>query len=314
MIDGGDTSGDETDMSLPVKTVPLFSVIIPTYSRPRHLRLCLQSLAGQDLFPERYEVIVVDDGGGVDLNGIISSVNPMKIRLLRQINSGPAAARNLGADHARGQILVFTDDDCRPPPRWLSNIALHFEAVPDSILGGNTLNSLPENPFATASQMLISYLFRYYNSETDRASFITSNNLAIPGEIYRDAGGFDEVFPRPGGEDREFVAKLLNRGHRVFFSPDNLVEHGHSLTFPSYCRQHFNYGRGAYHYHEKHTRRMGGNLSPEPLSFYSNLLRAPFEKGLHGRSFLISTLLVLSQASNAAGYFFEKWKNSIPGG
>jgi glycosyltransferase involved in cell wall biosynthesis len=303
--------GDETEMSPPLGNAPLLSVIVPTYSRAAHLRRCLLALAGQDLPRERYEVIVVDDGGQVNLEEAVASVRPMKVTLLRQINSGPAAARNRGAAKARGKILVFTDDDCCPPPRWLSNIVTHFESESESILGGNTINSLPENPFATASQMLISYLFRYYNKEAGRAGFVTSNNLAIPEEIYRDAGGFDEVFPRPGGEDRDLITKLLERGHPIFFSPDNPVEHGHPLTLSTYCRQHFNYGRGAYHYHEKHTRCRGANLRPEPLSFYNDLLLAPFEERSQGRSFLLSTLLFISQAANAAGYFFEKGRNSI---
>src|SRR5207247_273540 len=89
-------------------SVPLFSVIIPTYDRRELLRQTLASLWAQTLTD--YEVIVVDDGS---TDGTWEELQALgsRVRALRQQNAGPGAARNLGAKHARGDYLAFLDSD-----------------------------------------------------------------------------------------------------------------------------------------------------------------------------------------------------------
>src|SRR3990172_7747823 len=88
---------------------------------------------------------------------------------VRQRNAGPASARNTGAAQARGEFLAFTDDDCRPAPDWLRGLALRLTQSPDCVIGGRTTNALPDNPYSSASQLLIDYLYSYYNADPDRA-------------------------------------------------------------------------------------------------------------------------------------------------
>ena len=88
----------------------LFSVIIPTRERAEKLRTCLQSLVQQSLDHDLFEVIIVDDGGQTPLDELVSDFTPaLQVRLLRQENSGPAAARNSAANVAKGEILLMTD-------------------------------------------------------------------------------------------------------------------------------------------------------------------------------------------------------------
>jgi glycosyltransferase involved in cell wall biosynthesis len=88
--------------------VPLFTVLIPTYNRRQRLLRALDSVFSQTFGD--YEVVVVDDGS---TDGTAEALKPLegKIQLLRQDNRGPAAARNLGAQHASGEYLAFLDSD-----------------------------------------------------------------------------------------------------------------------------------------------------------------------------------------------------------
>lgn len=86
----------------------------------------------------------------------------MTVRLIEQTNAGPAHARNTGARHASGAVLAFTDDDCTPRPDWLSTLHARARQNPEQLVGGHTVNALPDNVYATASQLLIDYLYAYH--------------------------------------------------------------------------------------------------------------------------------------------------------
>src|ERR1041384_7781769 len=100
-----------------------FSVVIPTYNNPQQLADCLQSLAEMKYSSDHFEVVVVDDGSNVSPEPVVNSfLNRLHVTLVTQKNAGPAAARNAGAQVARGKFLAFTDDDCRVSPDWLHHL------------------------------------------------------------------------------------------------------------------------------------------------------------------------------------------------
>ena len=152
---------------------PFFSVIIPTCRRPRQLATCVRSLSSLDYPRDRFEVIVVDDGDDETLGRVIEPFrSALEIRLIRQANAGPAVARNTGGMNARGEFLAFTDDDCEPSQDWLTVLAAGFRENPDAMLGGRTINVLTDNLYSTASQLLVDFLYGYYNADALRAVFL----------------------------------------------------------------------------------------------------------------------------------------------
>ncbi len=281
-----------------------FSIVIPTRNRAQPLQNCLRALTRLDANRGHFEVIVVDDDGRTSLGEALAPWREcLDITLLHQPHAGPAAARNKGAAHARGQYLVFTDDDCMPAPTWLHAIASHI--TPTSAVGGPAVNALPQNVYAVASDLLVQYLFAYYNRDPNLARFLSSNNLAVSAEQFRALGGFDERFTRAAAEDREFCARWLERGYTLNFAPDVIVQHAHELNLVTFWRQHFNYGRGAFQYRRLAAQRRRARIQFEPRSFYRNLLRAPFASATGIRARRLLALLGIAQCAIALGFARE---------
>jgi len=290
---------------------PLFSIIIPTYQRTEPLRRCLEGITRLDFPRNNFEVIVVDDGSPVSPEKtLLPFTDCFEIILLNSVHAGPAAARNKGAARANGEFLVFTDDDCIPVPDWLKTYSTCFEDAPDGLIGGAVINGLPGNPCSSASQLLNDYLYAYYNSERNSARFLMSCNMAVKKDRFKMSPGFDTDFHRAGGEDRAFCSNWLHHGYPMIYAPEAAVVHNHSLTFKTFFRQHFTYGRGAFLFHLKQDAS-DGSQGMEPLSFYSGLLRYPYLLPFNRNRALFASLLIISQVAVAAGYFFGGMRRGL---
>lgn len=284
-----------------------FSIIIPTYNRPERLEKCLESMTRLDYPSNRFQVIVVDDGSRMSLKPIIAKFeNTLSLELIRQSNAGPASARNTGAAAACGDYLVFTDDDCQPHPDWLQTLAEAIKDFPDTLIGGHTINALADNIYSSASQLLIDYIYDYYNQLKGEATFFASNNFALPRELYQKLGGFNTSFPLAAGEDRELCDRWLHHGFQMHYQRAMQIHHAHSLKLKSFWGQHFNYGRGAFYFHKVRSQRQSQSIKVEPLTFYLRLLVYPFKKQQGWRSLNLSGLFFLSQVANVGGFFWER--------
>lgn len=283
---------------------PFFSIVIATRARPRQLHDCLAALDRLDYPRDRFEVLVVDDGSPQPLNATVAPfLARFDVTLLTRAHGGPGAARNAGAARARGTFLAFTDDDCAPAPEWLRAFAARFSTAPGHMIGGRTLNACVGNPFSTASQLLVDYLYEYYNADLAGARFFTSNNLAAPAERFQAIGGFAPRFTRAAAEDRELCDRWVQSGSRMTYAPEVIVHHRHHLGLRSFWRQHYNYGRGAFGFHQSRIAQDRRQFRIEPLDFYLRLVSYPMAHGRKLQSIGLAPLLILSQAANAAGFF-----------
>ncbi|MFH1812406.1 MAG: glycosyltransferase [Pseudomonadota bacterium] len=296
----------------------LVSVVIPTRDRPGPLACCLRALVEQVTSSPTFEVIIVDDGGHVDLAAVAAPYRSrMRVQVLRQQPGGPARARNLGAAKASGQFLAFTDDDCAPHPDWLLQLQRALENAPRAMVGGVVINALVDNSWSEASQVLVDHLVQYYNQVPGQARFLTSNNIALSRQQWLELGGFDETFPHAAAEDRDLCARWVEKGRPLLFVPEARVDHFHHLDATGYLRQHFNYGRGAARFHRLRRHRGGPVLQLEPLTFYLDLLRGPVRDVSFGVTARRVVVLAMSQLANAAGFATEslvqRGSSSSPG-
>ena len=251
----------------------LISVVVPTRHRPASLARCLAALAAQDA---DLEIVVVDDGGGAVAPGA---------RVLRAPGAGPAAARNLGARAAGGDVVCFTDDDCVPGPGWAQRLAA--ACADGGAAAGSTVADPAAGPAAAAAQLLTNTLML----STRRGAtlgFAPTCNLACHAATLR-AIAFDESFGLAAGEDRDWCARLTAAGGALRHVPGATVVHRPQLGLGGLVRQQMRYGRGAVGF-----RAAGGVLAGG--GFYRRLARATAVAGPR-----VAGCVALAQASVAAG-------------
>ena len=281
---------------------PAISVIVPTHNRLGSLRRTISSLLRQDLEPNVYEIIVVDDGstdGTEEYLRELSQTSNLRFQTIRR--AGPAAARNRGAELARGQILVFIDDDCVAPTTWLQSIEQALRSQPVAAVGGNIRNQFHGNTYACIHDEMNRFISARLEREEGKARYRATGNFACWASVFRSHGGFDERFFL-GSDDREFIARLINAGEGVLHAPDIIVDHYHQFSLLSFLLHFFRLGRGSYLLHRVVAKEKG--LSVKHLSAVE-YLGLVWKVG-RGHDFLESlerTALVLaSQASALAGY------------
>jgi glycosyltransferase involved in cell wall biosynthesis len=284
------------------------SVIVTTYNRPAKLRCLLEALARQTLPRETFEVVVVDDGSPEPLEPVVKSFGQrLQVVLHRQANSGPAIGRNTALSLARSRLVAMTDDDCEPAPDWLEMLLGELEKNPEAMVGGHTINGLPENLYSTVSQMIVDRVYEAHNRDRLRARFFTTSNLALSKEALEKLGGFDARYRYAGGEDRGLSDRWRHSGRRMIYLPQARVHHFHNLTLRGFLRQHFNYGRGAIVYHRTRLSSHAEEVATAREIVFNgrawrDAIRAQADRHSAAR---IAVLLVLWQVANAAGYFWE---------
>lgn len=279
-----------------------FSIIIPTYKRPNELMGCLEAISKLDYPSNKFEVIIVDDGGELPDELFSTFHKKINLTILHQQNSGPAAARNFGAKIAENDFLAFTDDDCEPDANWLKSFSEQFNLTPGPLLGGRTVNALEANIFSAASQMIVDYLYEYASETNPNISFFTGNNLALSRADYFSFGGFDKTYPLAAAEDRDFCCRWQESKRSILFLPKAVVRHSHNLNLKSFWRQQFNYGHGAHYFRLQRAIRLEKTIKLEPLSFYFKMFIYPFYKTSIWCAILILVLFFIAQCAIFFGF------------
>lgn len=261
-----------------------------------------------------FEVIVVDDGSPEPLDllpGVFGDL--LDLRVYRQRNVGPAAARNFGVGVARGRWIAFLDDDCVPEPEWLKGFASVLEDGLCAGAGGLMVSRPDDSTFSIASNLLVAYLCDYYDS-VDHVQFFPTANLAVEREAFLALGGFDESFRLAAAEDRDLCDRWSEHGLAIGVAVDAVVHHSPRLSLGGFVRQHFNYGRGACHLHDARRRRGVAAPRVEPLRFYSKLVFSPLRFHTERSPLVMVPLMLLTQVANAAGYYAERARRYVTRG
>ena len=197
------------------------SVVIPTYRRPDLLSRCLLALANQSFPLDQFEIIVVSDGPDHETYSIIQHLRDFHPDLALSfyetpIRKGPAAARNLGWKHAKGDLVVFTDDDCIPSTEWLreyqkSYLFYHRELISFS---GQVVVPISEEPTDYEKNI----------AQLETADFITAN-CACTKKTLELIQGFDEEFKIACREDSALEFALLELDIPIFKLEKAVVTH-----------------------------------------------------------------------------------------
>jgi glycosyltransferase involved in cell wall biosynthesis len=233
------------------------SVVVATYNGARTLRNCLESL-GRLNYPD-CEIIVVDDGS-TDQTPEIARQFP-SVRYIRQTNQGLSAARNSGIRAATGEIVAFTDDDCRADEDWLYYLVGDLLRSDFAGIGGH--NFLPPEDSRVAAAVAASPGGPAHVMLTDReAEHIPGCNMAFYKWALEEIGMFDPIFHK-AGDDVDVCWRTQDRGRKIGFSPAGFVWHFRRSTVKAYLKQQAGYGEAEallIGKHPEHFNSFGGGL------------------------------------------------------
>jgi len=276
-----------------------FSVIVPTYNRIELLKKTLESLFRQNF--KDYEVIVVNDGSSDGTHEYLSELSETShFTYVHHANSGLAATRLAGLQHAGGEYIAFTDDDCIVPSDWLEKLHDAFQRHGIAGVGGSTVTGDPSNPYAQANDMINNYFKSAMNNAGTEVPFLTGNNVAYTRACLEKVGGPDKRF-RMGAEDRDLLFRVVQAGGTMIYDPSIVVTHYNDADFAQFVKHQFEFGKGSYLYYASHSRS-AKKPARIPARLYFGLFVHPFGRYRFGRALYLSFLTVLAQAAVTVGF------------
>jgi cellulose synthase/poly-beta-1,6-N-acetylglucosamine synthase-like glycosyltransferase len=213
----------------------MISIIIPAYNAAKTLPACLAALQLQTQPPD--EIIVVDDGSQDQTTRVAREYGA---NLFEQSHQGPAAARNLGINQSRGDIVLFTDADCEPVPTWVAEMMRPFD---DPRVVGVKGSYRTHQQERVARLVQCEFEERYDRLERlETIDFIDTSSAAFRLTVLREMGGFDPSFPKAVSEDAELSYRLSLTGCRMIFNRKAVVYHWHPSTWNAYLRRKIKFG------------------------------------------------------------------------
>jgi glycosyltransferase involved in cell wall biosynthesis len=222
----------------------MISVIIPTYNRATLLASTLESIAGQTLPLDLYEVLIIDNGSTDNTRDVSNDFGTRlkNISYIFEENPGLHAARHRGLKYSKGNILVYADDDVRAFPSWLASIAECFEDDRVAMVGGKNIPWLEAAPptwfdklweHTDFGKFMTCYSLLDFGEEVREINplFIFGCNFSIRKSVLQHLGGFHpDGMPRDmlkyRGDGEAFVAGGVSKlGYKAIYHPLASVEH-----------------------------------------------------------------------------------------
>lgn len=224
--------------ALPCSDAPRASIVIPVYGEFAHTLACLRALAAH---PPRtaVEIIVVDDDSRDETAAALPQVDGLRYHR-RAANAGFIAACNDGAALARGEFLVFLNNDTVPQPGWLDALLDTFDEHPDAGLVGAQL-LYPDGRLQEAGGVVFgdgsAWNYGRFDAPDDPrygylrdADYVSGAALAIPRALFAQLGGFDARYAPAYYEDTDLAFVVRDAGRRVLYQPAARVVHDEGTT------------------------------------------------------------------------------------
>ncbi|MEG3193035.1 glycosyltransferase [Lysobacter sp. D1-1-M9] len=224
--------------AVPASDAPRASIVIPVYGQFAHTLACLRALAAH---PPRVavELIVVDDGSTDQSAVLLPRIDGLRYHR-RAANGGFIAACNDGAALARGEYLVFLNNDTVPQPGWLDALLATFEEHPGTGLAGAQL-LYPDGRLQEAGGLVFAdgagFNYGRFGAPADPryafvrdADYCSGAAIAIPRALFGRLGGFDPRFSPAYYEDTDLAMAVRACGLAVRYQPASRVVHEEGST------------------------------------------------------------------------------------
>ncbi len=221
---------DTDNGGMSTRRLPDVSVVVCTRDRPEQLGPALDAVLGSER--SDFELIVVDQSESDASAHLVRALAEAdaRLRYLHDDGVGASRARNIGAALATGEIIAFTDDDCRPEPSWLGNVA---DAMAGDARAGIAFGTVTPAPCDPAEGYIVGYTpprrQRLTGRFAKRMDGGIGANMAVRREAFERAGGFDEMLGPgsyfPSCEEGDLAYRVLRDGWALWHLPEARVVH-----------------------------------------------------------------------------------------
>ncbi len=228
---------------------PDVTVVIPVYDDYDTLEVTLRALGNQTYPADGFEVIVVDNGTPRPRRREVNDEYDF-VRQVSESTQGSYAARNAGVTAADGEILAFTDADCRPDRDWLTNGVDALKRAPRVGLVGGALEIVTDDDGSRSAgglsaaevwEMSRGFPQQHY---IDDLNFAATANMLTRRSVFEDVGLFDESLL--SGGDREWGERVAEAGYELVYEEGALVRHPARRDLKSLLNKHVRTTRGDY--------------------------------------------------------------------
>ena len=224
--------------AVPDSDTPRVSIIVPVYNQVAHTLTCLRALAEHPPLAA-CEILVIDDGSSDQTEAWMAQVEGLHFHRRAQ-NGGFIAACNDGAARARGEVLVFLNNDTVPQSGWLDALLDTFDALPDAGLVGAQL-IYPDGRLQEAGGVVFcdgsAWNYGRFESPEDPryaslrdADYCSGAAVAIPRALFESLNGFDTRYTPAYYEDTDLAFAVRAAGKRVLYQPAARVVHLEGIT------------------------------------------------------------------------------------
>jgi GT2 family glycosyltransferase len=239
--------GAELDITLEVEwqleqeviVLPTTSIIIPVYNGIEYTEACLVAL--QETLPHHFkgEIIVVDDASTDETPTRLKywASQDKRLKILRnRKNAGFIASCNRGAKTAKGEILIFLNNDTLPQHGWLPPLLNIFQTCPDAgAVGGKLI--YPDGRLQEAGGIIFSDGFGANFGKWDHnpdaplynyvreVDYCSGALLATWRSLFMELGGFDTRYRPAYYEDTDYCFSVRQKGYRVYYQPESTIIH-----------------------------------------------------------------------------------------
>lgn len=216
------------------------SLIIATYNRASYLAWTLESLISQQLPPELWEAVVVNnnsiDNTDYIFQGFTVSCPELNLRMVNETRQGLSHARNRGLEEAKGEYIVIMDDDEQANPGFLKAYYDFFTNYPEAAAAGGVMKAVYE----TEKPKWMSFITERFIGSTinmggsikefPKNKYPIGGNFGFRRSVVDKYGMFDPELGRKGtllmaGEEKDFIDRIRRGGQKVYYIPDAVIMH-----------------------------------------------------------------------------------------
>lgn len=211
------------------------SVVIPSYRAERTIEKCLQNILSQTT-SGRYEVIVCDSSPGAEVQNIAAQYPVRFIKKTKKIP--PGIARNIGAESAQGELLIFIDADIILSPGALEEIWKCYRQGRDVFSIALELDKESKSLSSRVEQYLFFCEYQSGRKSSERKN-LPSTVFVIKKELFSSFGGFKSYWR---GEDTEFTERISKAGKQPMFIPWIVAYRGQNIPLMEIAGKNFKNG------------------------------------------------------------------------